>query len=200
MDIPDETQQSEPLKQEQEFNQFENKAILGVSTTKSLDLGCGKNPKNIFNADILYGIDVRDDLELRIKRADLVIEPIPHEDAYFDFVTAHDFLEHIPRLIYCPQRRYPFVELMNEIYRVLKPNGTFLSFTPAYPHAEAFRDPTHVNIISDQTFQAYFDDVNRWGQMYGFTGAFRIISQEWRGPHLLTLLQKVAVPDSVSKL
>jgi SAM-dependent methyltransferase len=89
---------------------------------------------------------------------------------------------------------------MNEIYRVLKPNGIFLSFTPAYPHAEVFRDPTHVNIISDQTFGVYFDDTNRWAEMYGFKGAFKIISQEWKGPHLLTLMQKVPVPDNTLKL
>ena len=183
-----------PLKLDNEFDQFENQVILGLPVTKSLDLGCGKNPKNLFNADMLYGIDVRDDLERRIKKADLVVEPIPFEDSYFDYVTAHDFIEHVPRLLYCPQRRYPFIELMNEIYRVLKPNGSFLSFTPAYPHAEAFRDPTHVNIITDQTYTAYFDEVNRWGQMYGFNGAFKIVRQEWRGPHLLSILQKVPTP------
>jgi SAM-dependent methyltransferase len=129
-----------------------------------------------------------------------VIEKIPHEDDFFEYVTAHDFIEHVPRLLYLPDRRYPFVELMNEIYRVLKPNGIFLSFTPAYPHAEVFRDPTHVNIISDQTFGVYFDDTNRWAEMYGFTGAFKIISQEWKGPHLLTLMQKVPVPDNTLKL
>ena len=181
-------------KADENLDQFENQVILGVPITKSLDLGCGRVPKNLFNADMLYGIDVRDDLERRIKKADLVVEPIPFEDSYFDFVTAHDFIEHIPRLIYCPQRRYPFVELMNEIYRVLKPNGRFLSFTPAFPHPEVFRDPTHVNIITDQTYTAYFDEVNRWGQMYGFNGAFRIMSQEWRGPHLLSILQKVLTP------
>jgi len=182
------------LKEDENFDHFENQIILGLQVTKSLDLGCGRQPKNIFNADMLYGIDIRDDLEHRIKKADLVLEPIPFDDNYFDFVTAHDFIEHVPRLLYCPARRYPFIELMNEIYRVLKPNGSFLSFTPAYPSPEAFRDPTHVNIITDQTYSAYFDEVNRWGQMYGFNGAFRILKQEWAGPHLLSILQKVPTP------
>ncbi|MBI5920071.1 MAG: class I SAM-dependent methyltransferase [Betaproteobacteria bacterium] len=162
--------------------------------TRSLDLGCGSSPKNPFNADELFGVDVREDLEANIKRADLVIEPIPFEDDAFEYVTAHDFLEHIPRLIYVPLRRNAFVELMNEVYRVLKTGGLFLSFTPAYPNPEAFRDPTHVNIITDQTFSAYFDNVNRWASGYGFTGAFVITLQEWRGPHLLTVMQKVPVP------
>jgi len=161
--------------------------------TRSLDLGCGGSPKNPFNANELFGIDVRDDLDANIRQADLVIEPIPFPDDCFDYVTAHDFLEHVPRLVYVPQRRNAFVELMNEIYRVLKPGGSFLSLTPAYPHPEAFRDPTHVNIITDQTFHAYFDDVNRWAAGYGFKGAFNIKMQEWRGPHLLTVMQKVAI-------
>ena len=161
--------------------------------TKSLDLGCGIHPKNPFNADELFGIDVREDMEANIRRADLVIEPIPFQDDFFEYVTAHDFLEHIPRIIYAPTRRNAFVELMNEVYRVLKTGGLFLSLTPAYPHAEAFRDPTHVNIITDQTFTAYFDNVNRWAASYGFNGAFQMRMQEWRGPHLLTVIQKVPV-------
>lgn len=162
--------------------------------TKTLDLGCGAVPKNPFNADEVYGIDVRDDLELNIKRADLVVDPIPFPDEYFEYVTAHDFLEHIPRLIYAPNRRNAFVDVMSEVWRVLKVGGHFLSFTPAYPHPEAFRDPTHVNIITDQTFLAYFDTEYRWAVPYGFKGAFHIISQEWRGPHLMSILRKAELP------
>jgi SAM-dependent methyltransferase len=165
----------------------------GSVMSKSLDLGCGLKPKNFFNADEVFGIDVRDDVSAGIHRADLIIESIPFESESFDFVTAHDFLEHIPRVIYAPLRRNAFVEVMNEIWRVLKPNGQFLSFTPAYPHAEAFRDPTHVNIITEQTFPMYFDNVTRAASIYGFYGAFQVNGQEWLGPHLVTFLQKVPV-------
>lgn len=161
--------------------------------TKSLDLGCGPQPKNPFNADEVFGIDVREDLEANIRRADLTVEPIPYENDWFEYVSAHDFLEHIPRVVYTPMRRNAFVELMNEVYRVLKVGGMFLSLTPAYPHAAAFQDPTHVNIITEETFPLYFDDVNRWASGYGFKGAFRMRIQEWRGAHLLTVMQKVSV-------
>jgi SAM-dependent methyltransferase len=162
--------------------------------TRSLDLGCGPQPRNLFNADEVFGVDVQDIPEANVKRADLVVEPIPYESDSFEFVTAHDFLEHIPPLVYAPARRNAFIELMNEVYRVLKMDGTFLSFTPAYPHVELFRDPTHVNFITEQTFPLYFDHENRWGRTYGFNGAFKIVTQEWRGPHLLTVMQKVPVP------
>lgn len=162
--------------------------------TRSLDLGCGPTPRNLFNADEVFGVDIADIPEANVKRADLVVEPIPYESDSFEFVTAHDFLEHIPPLVYAPTRRNAFIEVMNEVYRVLKMDGTFLSFTPAYPHIELFRDPTHVNFITEQTFPLYFDEANRWGKIYGFNGAFRVIKQEWHGPHLLTVMQKVPVP------
>jgi SAM-dependent methyltransferase len=158
--------------------------------TKALDLGCGGKPKNPFNADEVYGIDVRDDVDAKVYRSDLVVEPIPFPDDTFEYVTAHDFLEHIPRLLYVPTRRYPFVELMNEVWRVLKPGGQFYSFTPAFPHAPAWRDPTHVNIITDETFPLYFDDTTRHAAMYGFTGAFKMVRQHWNGPHLVSLMVK----------
>jgi len=164
--------------------------------TTALDLGCGTRPKNPFNAEAVYGIDVRDDLANNIVKADLVIEPIPFPDNFFDAVTAYDFIEHIPRLIYNPTRRYPFVELMNEIWRVLKVGGKFLSHTPAFPQAAAFWDPTHVNYIAEQTFFAYFDDRNRWAAMYGFKGAFKLESQTWESIHLVSIMTKVPAPET----
>jgi SAM-dependent methyltransferase len=160
-------------------------------TSKSLDLGCGTKPKNFFGAEVVYGIDIRDDLEKNIVKADLVLEGMPFEDDFFDFVTAHDFLEHIPRLIYAPTRKQPFINLMNEIWRVLKIGGKFYSATPAFPHAAAFWDPTHVNYITEQTFPLYFDDVNTWAKMYGFKGSFKVEDQSWRGHDLISILLKV---------
>jgi hypothetical protein len=73
----------------------------------------------------------------------------------------------------------------------LKNDGYFLSLTPAFPRAEAFQDPTHVNIITKRTFPCYFDWETRWASMYGFNGAFIVVLQEWRGPNLLTIMKKV---------
>jgi SAM-dependent methyltransferase len=162
--------------------------------TRTLDLGCGARPRNPFNADELFGVDVRDDLDANVKKADLVVEPIPYEDESFEYLTAYDFIEHIPRIVYVPARRNAFIEFMNEVYRVLKPGGLFMSQTPIYPHALAFRDPTHVNFITTETFVLYFDDLDRLAAMYGFLGAFRIVSHERRGAYLYAVLQKVPVP------
>ena len=153
--------------------------------TISLDLGCGETIRNPYQANQVVGLDIQD--------ADLAIEPIPYRDNLFDFVTAYDFLEHIPRLLYVPERRYPFVELMSEIWRVMRVGGKFLSSTPAFPHAPAFQDPTHVNIITPLTFAEYFDDEKTWAKMYGFKGKFRILNMRYHGPHLIAELEKVSV-------
>lgn len=158
--------------------------------TLSLDLGCGKNPRNVFGADIVYGIDIREDLEKNIIKADLVLEKIPFEDNTFDFITAHDFIEHIPRVLYLPQRRNAFVELMNEVWRTLKHGGKFLSITPAFPKPQAFGDPTHVNYISETTFTHYFDDEHSLASVYGFYGAFKVEEQRWDRAHLISVLVK----------
>ena len=158
--------------------------------SSSLDIGCGDRPRNPFQAHSAYGIDIRDNADENVVRADLTVEPIPFPDQTFDFITAYDFIEHVPRLIYLPRRRFPFVELMNEIWRTLKVDGIFLSHTPILPYAEAFQDPTHVNILTADTFPYYFDDQNRWARIYGFRGSFKIVDQGVRPPHLISILQK----------
>ena len=162
----------------------------GRGPTTTLDLGCGPAPRNPFGAATVCGIDIREHPERNVRTADLAVEQIPHADASFDYVTAYDFIEHVPRVLYAPARRFPFVELMNEIYRVLKPDGAFLSFTPAYPFATAFQDPTHVNVITEDTFPLYFDAIHAHARMYGFRGGFSIVRQGWQKRHLVTLLAK----------
>lgn len=159
--------------------------------TRLLDLGCGKRPRNWFDAQQVCGVDLFDDPVLHIKKSDLALEPIPFPDAFFDYVTAFDFIEHIPRVIFLPQRRNAFVVLMNEIYRVLKVGGLFYQSTPAFPKESSFVDPTHVNFITENTFLMYFDDFFKWAGIYGFEGSFKVIGSEWQGHHIKVTMQKV---------
>jgi SAM-dependent methyltransferase len=163
--------------------------------TKTLDLGSGPFPKNPFGAVEVFGVDIRTSENPAIRAADLAIERIPFDDEQFDYLSAFDFIEHIPRVVYIPHRRACFVELINEIYRVLKPGGVWLSSTPAYPKAQVFRDPTHVNYITEETFPYYFDNHHRLAEMYGFRGAFKIEQQYWHqnGINLDTIMRKVSV-------
>lgn len=163
--------------------------ILERQPLAGADLGCGASgPRNDFGLETLIGIDLEPSADGRILGCDLSKDPIPLASESQDLLTAYDFLEHIPRWErHEDLPRYPFVELMNEVHRVLRPNGLFFSQTPAFPAPEAFRDPTHVNIISEDTFELYFCG-SRWAGGYGFRGQFRLLMQGWNGPHLLTLL------------
>ena len=111
---------------------------MSRSNSSSLDIGCGNSPRNPFDADQAYGIDIRENKAKGIKYADLNVEKIPFDDCSFDYITAYDFLEHVPRLIYAPDRRFPFIELMNEIYRTLKPGGIFFFVYPNVPICSCF--------------------------------------------------------------
>jgi SAM-dependent methyltransferase len=163
---------------------------LRLSNSCALDLGCGAKPQNRFRADQVFGLDIREDRTQNISYADLTTDPIPFPENQFDYITAYDFLEHIPRVIYSPTRKFPFIDLMNEIDRVLKPGGIFLSRTPVYPISAAFTDPTHVNVITADTFSRYFDDRDTWAKIYGFQGGFKVCLQGIHETHLLTLIQK----------
>lgn len=162
-------------------------------STRTLDLGCGRHPENPLNCDEVWGVDIRSDLGERIKTADLVIEPIPFPDQHFDAVTAFDFIEHIPRLVYAPHQRFAFVALMSEVHRVLKPGGAFVAHTPAFPSPAAFRDPTHVNFITEETFPLYFCGQQPMATMYGFSGQFIMAEQKWVNDHaLLSFMRRPA--------
>jgi len=154
-----------------------------ASNRKALDLGCNNRPRNPFQYEELYGVDLmQNQIEgVVYAQANLALEPIPFPDNYFDAVTAFDFIEHVPRQLLSLETgkiRLPFVELMNEIWRVLKPDGTFYAVTPAYPSPAAFQDPTHVNIITVETHN-YFCGDECMGAMYGFTGKFEKLRVEW---------------------
>lgn len=146
-----------------------------------LDLGCGTNPQNPYHREKLFGLDIRDDVQellakhgISFRKANLIFERIPFDDNYFSSISAIDFLEHIPRQI-CKggsnEVVYPFINLMNEIWRVLTPGGKLLAVTPAFPSPLAFADPTHVNFITKNTHE-YFCGERPAGSIYGFHGKF----------------------------
>lgn len=189
------------LPRHRSLDQFLALAALGSasgdSDSCSLDLGCGFNPRNPFHASLCRGVDIRaaDSVDSdSMRRADLTVQQIPFPGASFDYVTAFDFLEHVPRVLWVgAETRFCFIELMNEVYRVLKPQGIFLSLTPAVPSQATFSDPTHVNHITAATFPVYFSDyVNDFpaAVSYGFVGNFHCLSQGWIGGHLASLLRK----------
>lgn len=161
-------------------------------TKKSLDLGCNNRPRNPYFCEELYGVDLEThDIEnATYRRANLALELIPFDDNVFDYVTAFDFIEHIPRILPKGETtRLPFIELMDEVWRVLKPNGVFYAVTPAYPSAAAFQDPTHVNIITRKTHE-YFCGEDAAAKMYGFKGQFEVLRTEFVIPKMAFTAEK----------
>jgi SAM-dependent methyltransferase len=149
---------------------------------RHLDLGCGGRPRNPYQRRHLFGVDINASANAagaHIVAANLAVNRIPFPDGHFGSVSAYDFLEHVPRILPTAGgegTRFPFIELMNEIWRVLAPGGLLYAVTPAYPHPAAFQDPTHVNILTEESHH-YFTVPRLLARMYGFNGAFELVRQ-----------------------
>lgn len=144
--------------------------------TISVDLGCGFNPRNPLEAQHVIGIDVLQTPFVEVDGVSFlpttIGAPLPLKNSSVDVVTGYDFIEHLPRVSNNPDEPNPFIQMMNEIHRVLKPGGLLVTLTPCYPHPSTFTDPTHVNPITNKTHE-YFSGHNfAYSMGYGFKGKF----------------------------
>jgi SAM-dependent methyltransferase len=151
--------------------------------SRHLDLGCGSRPRNPYGCDELWGVDLgAAPAAALVRRANLAVDAIPFDSGAFDSVSAYDFFEHIPRVLGTPDgrgTRFPFIELMNEIWRVLRHEGRLYASTPVYPAPQVFVDPTHVNVLTQESHR-YFVQPELTARMYGFVGDFRLLrTQLW---------------------
>jgi len=104
-----------------------------------IELGCGPNP----HPDII-GID-----QLQLEGVDFVADlekGLPFlPDNSVDEIRSRHFLEHIENFKY----------LMQEIYRVLKPEGRHLAVVPHFSNPHFYSDPTHKRFFGLYSFD-YF--------------------------------------------
>jgi len=159
-------------------------------SSRHVDLGAGDNPRNPFLATEViltdfYGVsDSENFIKCDITRS------LPFANSSIDSFSAYDVLEHIPRWERVPGEDsperivFPFINLMNEIFRALKPGGLFYAVTPAFPSPTAFQDPTHINFITEET-KNYFTGPSPIAKIlgYGFEGSFNVIAHVWIRRH-----------------
>ena len=159
----------------------------GYESKVHLDAGCGNFARNPFNAEILFGVDIslttpqnlNGDYFYQVSRDGL----LPFENESLDSISGFDFIEHLSREFGNPNT---FITFMNEASRVLKPGGLLFCVTPAYPAAAAFQDPTHVNIITEDTVSYFLKVKSGQGALdYGINSNFEMLEQFWVGPYSL---------------
>lgn len=121
------------------------KNLLSSRKINVIDIGAGKNKQNPnwFGIDYrpLHGIDLVQDLEKQPW-------PIPSES--FNTAILSHVAEHIN------PAKGGFLSFMNEIYRILKPEGELILSVPYATSPGMFRDPSHCNFLNEETF-SYFD-------------------------------------------
>lgn len=182
-----------------------NNSLIVTMASISLDLGCGQFPRNPFNCTEVVGIDIAQQNwtcqekkfslgGLTLIQHDIILHPLPFESGAIDFVTAYDFLEHVPRCIIKNEKIHNcFIQLMDEIFRVLKGGGLFHK-TPCAPHKFSFVDPTHLNHVTEKTMY-YFcgqfldearksvNEVFEVSRSYGIKSEFVLIWSELSANH-----------------
>jgi len=145
---------------------------------KILDLGCGrrKTPGAI-------GID-----KIKLPEVDVVHDlnkfPYPFEDNYFHKIIAKNIIEHL----------WDTVKVMEELYRILKPNGILYIEVPIFPNPCCFRDPTHVRYFEKDSFDFFCPDTDLGREnMYCTKARFKIknkTTDNW-GPNLYITLEAI---------
>jgi len=92
---------------------------------------------------------------------------LPLKENSMDCVRAFDFLEHMPN-----DKRLDIIE---EIYRVLKPGGKFQHHTPSTVGMGAFSDPTHLSFWNKNSWLYYCDDLGGiMRKTYGIKANFKV--------------------------
>lgn len=129
--------------------------LLKTKSGIQLDIGCGGNKHDGFvgiDYRALPGVDIVHDLETF---------PWPLPDESVLMAVATHVVEHIN------PHAGVFMKFMDEIWRILKPEGEFALVTPYAGSMGYFQDPTHVNPCNEVTFR-YFDPLDPVtdGQLY----------------------------------
>lgn len=135
--------------------------LYSFDTTKRINLGCG-----YAHIEGYVNIDNRE--EVKPDMVADILEGLPFDDNSLDEVRAYDFLEHIPI--------GQTIQVITEIWRVLKPGGVFESSTPSTDGRGAFQDPNHLSFWNRNSWLYYSNQQAR--DLYGIEANFTITEIE----------------------
>jgi len=129
---------------------------------KKLNLGCGHDihPDSVnLDKEPFPGVDVVHDIN----------KPLPFDDDTFDHVHANQVLEHLPELI----------PIMNELWRILRPQGTLHLSVPWWAGTWARGDPTHIRFFDHNSFNPFSDWYDRYTYLH-IKGRWKKIAQTYQ--------------------
>jgi predicted SAM-dependent methyltransferase len=157
-----------------------------VDKTK-IDLACGDSKKEgyfgidtaaIDGVDCVHDLNVfpwpLEDNSVEDIYCNHYVEHIPHDDWQSVLKESSSFQEFKEKALKDPKDG--LIKFMNEVYRILKPDGKIIITVPHLQSTRAFWDPTHVRFLHDVSFY-YFNkewrDTNKISH-YGIEGNFDI--------------------------
>lgn len=91
---------------------------------------------------------------------DIAKQRLPFEDNSVDEIACYETLEHMGHERDNPDKQEALIWMMNEMWRVLKPEGFLKGKVPG-THEGSFADPTHTRYFVPASFD-YFTGVNRY--------------------------------------
>lgn len=125
-----------------------------------IDLGCGRYKRAGF-----IGVD-----KFSVVQPDVVCdfekEKLPFEDSSVSEIYSSHVFEHI----------HDIQSVMNEVHRVMAPDGLLTIRVPYWTSEGAYRDPTHVRFFTEKSFE-YWQPNNECAY-YASTAPFEILSVE----------------------
>ena len=127
-----------------------------------LDIGCGENKQPGW-----VGMDVQEMPGVDIVH-DVNVHPWPLPDESVLMAMCSHLVEHIPPVAFSDGKTiFPFIQFMDEVWRVLKYDGQFAISCPHGSSQGFLQDPTHCNAVNEATW-AYFDPLEANGLLYSF--------------------------------
>lgn len=140
--------------------------LLKDNSGIKLDIGCGANKQPSWigiDNQPLPGVDIVHDL---------LDFPYPLPDESVLIAKSSHVLEHIPKTQVIMdggklKTINPLIMVMNEIWRILKPDGQFAIAVPHGSSSGYMQDPTHASQINENLWY-YFDPLAANGALYNF--------------------------------